>query len=214
MSELFDINLKEEDKKLREEWKSTKEIFDGRILHVIDDTVICPNGNEASRELIRHVGAVCVVPITDDGKVIVERQFRYPIDKVITEIPAGKLDSKSEDPLLAAKRELREETGYTAEEWISLGGFYPAPAYSDELIHIYIAKKLKKGRTLTLKARAVPQSKKLKVRQHVGIRYESSNKKIATVSKQGKIKARKKGACYVYAYAQNGVFKKIKVVVK
>ncbi len=145
MSKLFDINLKEEDKKLREEWKSTKEIFDGRILHVIDDTVICPNGNEASRELIRHVGAVCVVPITDDGKVIVERQFRYPIDKVITEIPAGKLDSKSEDPLLAAKRELREETGYTAEEWISLGAFYPAPAYSDELIHIYIAKKLKKG---------------------------------------------------------------------
>ena len=136
MSVLFDINVKDEDKKLREEWKSTKEIFDGRILHVIDDTVICPNGNEASRELIRHVGAVCIVPMTDDGKVIVERQFRYPIDKVITEIPAGKLDSKSEDPLLAAQRELREETGYTADEWIHLGVFYPAPAYSDELIHL------------------------------------------------------------------------------
>ncbi|MBO7387538.1 MAG: NUDIX hydrolase [Lachnospiraceae bacterium] len=145
MSKLLNINTKEEDKKLREEWKSTKEIFDGRILHVIDDTVICPNGNEASRELIRHVGAVCIVPITDDGKVIVERQFRYPIDKVITEIPAGKLDSKSEDPLLAAKRELREETGYTADEWTHLGVFYPAPAYSDELIHVYIARKLKKG---------------------------------------------------------------------
>ncbi|MBO4808108.1 MAG: NUDIX hydrolase [Lachnospiraceae bacterium] len=145
MSVLFDINVKDEDKKLREEWKSTKEIFDGRILHVIDDTVICPNGNEASRELIRHVGAVCIVPMTDDGKVIVERQFRYPIDKVITEIPAGKLDSKSEDPLLAAQRELREETGYTADEWIHLGVFYPAPAYSDELIHVYIARKLKKG---------------------------------------------------------------------
>ena len=145
MSIYYEINLKDEDKKLREEWKSTKEIFDGRILHVIDDKVICPNGNEASRELIRHVGAVCVVPLTDDGKVIVERQFRYPISKVITEVPAGKLDSKDEDPLLAAKRELREETGYTAEEWISLGVFYPAPAYSDEVIHLYLARNLKKG---------------------------------------------------------------------
>ena len=145
MSIYYEINLKDEDKKLREEWKSTKEIFDGRILHVIDDTVICPNGNEASRELIRHVGAVCVVPLTDDGKVIVERQFRYPISKVITEVPAGKLDSKDEDPLLAAKRELREETGYTADEWISLGVFYPAPAYSDEVIHLYLARNLKKG---------------------------------------------------------------------
>ena len=89
----------------------SKLIFDGRILHVCDDAVMLPNGHTASRELIRHVGAVCVIPILDDGRVIVERQFRYPVGKVLTEIPAGKLDSKDEDPELAARRELREETG-------------------------------------------------------------------------------------------------------
>ena len=76
------------------------------------------------------------------------------------------------------------------------------------------AKKLKKGKKLSLKAKAVPQSKKLKVRKHVGVRYETTNKKIATVTAKGVVKAKKKGTCYVYAYAQNGVFKKIKVVVK
>ena len=76
------------------------------------------------------------------------------------------------------------------------------------------AKKLKKGKKLSLKAKAVPQSKKLKVRKHVGVRYETTNKKIATLTAKGVVKAKKKGTCYVYAYAQNGVFKKIKVVVK
>lgn len=123
----------------------SKTIFDGRILHVYDDAVMLPNGHTASRELIRHVGAVCVIPITDDGKVIVERQFRYPVDRILTEIPAGKLDSKDEDPELAARRELREETGYTADELIHLGVFYPAPAYSDEAIHMYLARGLHEG---------------------------------------------------------------------
>lgn len=120
-------------------------IFDGQILHVYKDTVKLPNGNEASRELIRHIGAVCVIPITDDGQVIVERQFRYPVNRVITEIPAGKLDSKTEDHLEAAKRELREETGYTASEWIDLGIYQPAMAYCDETIWMYLAKGLKRG---------------------------------------------------------------------
>lgn len=142
---LDDIDIKKERESLLESHVSTKELYSGRILHVIDDTVKIPNGNLASRELIRHVGAVCIVPITDDGKVVIERQFRYPVDEVITEIPAGKLDSKDEDPLLAAKRELREETGYIADEWISLGFFYPAPAYSDEKIHMYMAKGLHLG---------------------------------------------------------------------
>lgn len=142
---LDDIDIKKERESLLESHVSTKELYSGRILHVIDDTVKIPNGNLASRELIRHVGAVCIVPITDDGKVVIERQFRYPVDEVITEIPAGKLDSKDEDPLLAAKRELREETGYLADEWISLGFFYPAPAYSDEKIHMYMAKGLHLG---------------------------------------------------------------------
>lgn len=91
------------------------------------------------------MGAVCIVPVTDDGRVIIERQYRYPVDRVITEIPAGKLNDKQEDPLLAAQRELREETGLTASHWESLGIFYPAPAYSDETIHMFLAKGLHLG---------------------------------------------------------------------
>lgn len=130
---------------LIEKTKEEREIFNGRILHVYNDTVTLPNGNESTREIIRHIGAVCVIPITDEGKVIVERQFRYPINAVITEIPAGKLDSRSEDRLEAAKRELLEETGITADEWIDMGIYYPAAAYSDEKITMYLAKGLHKG---------------------------------------------------------------------
>ena len=132
-------------KELGEEYVSSEEIFSGRILHVMKDSVRMPNGDVRTRELIRHVGAVCVVPVTDDGKVIVERQFRYPIDRVITEIPAGKLDSKQEDRLSAAKRELREETGITADEWTELGEYFPAAAYSDERISMYLARGLHRG---------------------------------------------------------------------
>ena len=123
----------------------SEEIFDGIILHVFKDTVQLPNGNPATREVIRHVGAVGVVPVTDDGKVIVEQQFRYPLDQVITEIPAGKLDSFAEDRLSAAKRELEEETGYTAKEWVELGDYYPTPAYCDERITLYLARGLTQG---------------------------------------------------------------------
>ena len=122
------------------------EIFDGVILHVFKDTVRLPNGKPATREVIRHIGAVGVIPITDDGKVIVEKQFRYPLNCVVTEIPAGKLDSFTEDRLSAAKRELEEETGYTAAEWIDLGDYYPAAAYCDERITLYLAKGLALGR--------------------------------------------------------------------
>lgn len=130
---------------LEEKQIDTKQIFDGEVLHVNLDHIELPNGKTATRELIRHIGAVCVIPVTDDGKVIIERQFRYPIYQVITEIPAGKLDSKDEDRLLAAKRELREETGYTADKWTDLGVYYPAPAYSDEKITMYMAQGLHKG---------------------------------------------------------------------
>ena len=99
---------------LRETQLSSREIFDGRILHVFEDTVRLPNGAAASREYLRHIGAVCVIPVLEDGSVLVERQYRYPLREVITEIPAGKLNDKQEDPLLAAQRELREETGLAA----------------------------------------------------------------------------------------------------
>ena len=132
-------------KNLNEVQTASEEIFDGVILHVFKDTVALPNGNPATREVIRHVGAVGVIPVTEDGKVIIERQFRYPLNRVITEIPAGKLDSFTEDRLSAAKRELEEETGYTAEEWIPMGDYYPTPAYCDERITLYLARKLRQG---------------------------------------------------------------------
>ena len=130
---------------LRETQLSSREIFDGRILHVFEDTVRLPNGAAASREYLRHIGAVCVIPVLEDGSVLVERQYRYPVAQVLTEIPAGKLDAKDEDHLLAAQRELREETGATAGRWASLGLFYPACAYSDEAIEMYLAQGLHFG---------------------------------------------------------------------
>jgi ADP-ribose pyrophosphatase len=135
----------EDFKNLTEVQTDSQEIYDGVILHVFKDTVSLPNGNPATREVIRHVGAVGVIPITEDGKVIIERQFRYPLDRVVTEIPAGKLDSFTENRLSAAKRELEEETGYTAKEWISLGDYYPTPAYCDERITLYLARGLALG---------------------------------------------------------------------
>ena len=134
-----------EEQKLREIRIDSEEIFNGLIMDVKRDRVRLPNGNQSVRELLRHVGAVCVVPVTDDGRVVVERQYRYPIDQVITEIPAGKLDSPDEDRLSAAQRELREETGFTADRWTDMGLYYPAAAYSDEKITMYLAQGLHKG---------------------------------------------------------------------
>ena len=127
---------------LMETQLKSREIFDGRIMHVFEDTVRLPNGASASREYMRHVGAVCVVPLLEDGSVLLERQFRYPVNRVMIEIPAGKLDSKTENPQEAAKRELLEETGAVAGELLELGLFLPACAYSDEAIHMYAAKSL------------------------------------------------------------------------
>ena len=123
----------------------SEEIFDGIVLHVQRDTVRLPNGSEAIREVIRHIGAVCVIPVLENGDVIMERQYRYPLDRIILEIPAGKLDAANENRLSAIQRELREETGYTADEWTEIGDFHPAPAYSDEYITMYMARKLRKG---------------------------------------------------------------------
>ena len=135
-----------ESARLREKQLTTEDIFDGVVLHVVRDTVALPNGNTSVREVIRHIGAVCVIPVTEDNEVVVERQYRYPLDRVILEIPAGKLDAPDEDRLSAIQRELREETGYTADEWTEIGDFHPAPAYSDEYITMYLARGLHKGR--------------------------------------------------------------------
>ena len=130
---------------LREVQTASKLVYHGQILDFYTDTVRLPNGHTAGRELSRHVGEVCVVPLTDDGKVIAEKQFRYPLDEVILEIPAGKRDSKDEPPEQAARRELREETGIEPKELVCLGTYYPAAAYSDEVIWMYLARGLTFG---------------------------------------------------------------------
>lgn len=141
---LFDAK---KDEALIERFAASEEIFDGVVLHVNKDTVTLPDGKSAVREVIRHVGAVCVVPLTEAGEVICVRQYRYAAGQVMLEIPAGKLDDKQEDRREAALRELREETGVRCETLTSLGAFYPAPAYSDELIDMYLAEGLSYGDT-------------------------------------------------------------------
>ena len=130
---------------LTEKGIGSEKVFEGRLLHVYRDTVSLPNESTSTREYIRHNGAACVVPITDDGCVLMVRQYRYPVGQALLEIPAGKLDSKNEDPFDAARRELKEETGAEAAEWICLGDFYPTPAYTDENIVMFVAKGLTFG---------------------------------------------------------------------
>ena len=129
-----------------EETELSSEVkYDGALLHIRRDTVRLPNGKTATREYNIHYGAVCIIPLLENGDVLLERQYRYPLREVITEIPAGKLDAPDEDPLEAAKRELREETGATAAEWHALGLFCPTGAYSTERIYMYLARGLTFG---------------------------------------------------------------------
>ena len=112
--------------------------FDGRIFRVELDSIELPNGKPAFREVVRHPGACCVVPLTDDGNVICVRQFRYPFSTETLEIPAGKLDKgDAEEPSGCARRELKEETGASADELIFLGEYWPSPAILDERIYMY-----------------------------------------------------------------------------
>jgi ADP-ribose pyrophosphatase len=123
---------------------SSETVFHGGLLHVKRDTVLLPNGSESGREYIVHPGAVLVVPVLDSGNLVFERQFRYPLRKSFIELPAGKIDP-CEDPLETGKRELLEETGYTAGEWCYLTALHPCIGYSDEIIHIYLATGLQPG---------------------------------------------------------------------
>ncbi len=130
---------------LEEKFLSREEIFDGVVLKVVRDTVELPNGKEAVRELCLHNGAVAIIPVLDDGRILMERQYRYAHSRIFFEIPAGKLDSIDEDPLEAAKRELREETGAVAEKITYLGRIDPTPALINEKIYLYLAEGLKFG---------------------------------------------------------------------
>ena len=131
------------DELLKEKQISSESIYKGKIIDVYKDKVICPNGHESTRELIRHCKASCIMAFTSDNKLLIERQYRYPYDEVIYEFPAGKCD-KDEDPLVTAKRELEEETGYYANNIVYLGKMYPSCAYTDEVIYLYLATSLEK----------------------------------------------------------------------
>lgn len=122
-----------------------KYIFKGKVVNLRLDTALLPNGNTAQREIIEHNGGVCVAALTENDELLMVRQFRYPYNEVILELPAGKRDSLSEDPLECGKRELREETGAKAKDYISLGELYPTPGYCGEIIWLFAAKNLSYG---------------------------------------------------------------------
>ena len=128
-------------KDLTEHFIAGELVFDGALLKVRRDRVRLPDASEGMREYIRHPGAVAVVALFDDGSVLLERQFRYPHRREFIEIPAGKLEP-GEPHLATAKRELAEETGYAAADWRYLGVIHTAIAYTDEAIHLYLARRL------------------------------------------------------------------------
>lgn len=122
-------------------------LYDGRVVHLYVDTVALPNGKSSTREYCRHIGAVAVLPLTEQNEVVCVRQYRYAHDRIMLEIPAGKLDSATEDHREAALRELREETGIRCETLTHLGLFRSTPAILDEKIDLYLAEGLTFGET-------------------------------------------------------------------
>ncbi len=114
-------------------------IYKGKIIRLRRDIALLPNGTTAPREVVEHNGGVCVVPLTNDGKIIFVEQYRYPYSEIVLEIPAGKRDSLDEEPLKTGIRELKEETGATAQKMTFLGELYPTPGYCGEIIWMYAA---------------------------------------------------------------------------
>ncbi|WP_124727246.1 NUDIX domain-containing protein [Staphylospora marina] len=131
-------------KHLEEKTIASRTLFEGRVVRLQVDEVLLPNGNTSTREIIKHPGAVCVMAVTEEGKLILVRQYRKAMDKVTLEIPAGKLNP-GEDPAACALRELEEETGLVAEGLDPVIAFYTAPGFTDERIHFFRARGLKRG---------------------------------------------------------------------
>ncbi len=129
---------------LREDTLESEEVYRGHFLHARRDVVRLPDGAQATREYIVHPGAVMVIPLLDDGQVVLERQYRYPLHRAMIEFPAGKLDA-GESVLHCAQRELLEETGYTAREWARAGVLHPVISYATEVIEIWFARGLSLG---------------------------------------------------------------------
>jgi ADP-ribose pyrophosphatase len=133
--------MNQPDDALAEQTLSSRLAFEGVFLRLFVDRIRTPDGHEGTREYLRHPGAVMMIPLLDSGDVVLERQYRYPLARSFIEFPAGKIDPQ-ESLLACAQRELREETGYLAREWIHLGGFHNAIAYSDEKIEVFLARGL------------------------------------------------------------------------
>lgn len=131
-------------KDLVEKTIASESIFSGRVIDLVVEDVVLPDGNKSKREIVRHPGAVCVIPVTEEGKIVLIRQYRKPLDRIIVEIPAGKLE-QGEDPLVCAKRELEEETAYTTNHLEHVISFYTSPGFADELVHVYYTNQLLKG---------------------------------------------------------------------
>jgi len=144
MSEKSFKDLAHDDEHLAEKKISGEGVYDGIFLKMKRDTVSLPDGQHAVREYLEHPGAVAILAVLDDGRVLLERQYRYPIAQAVIEIPAGKLNT-GEDPLLCAQRELQEETGYTAKHWSKIRRIHPVISYSTEFIDIYLAEGLSPG---------------------------------------------------------------------
>lgn len=129
-------------KKFEEKTIQSEQIFSGRMIDLFVDQVELPNGEYSTREIIRHPGAVAVIAITDDHKLVMVEQYRKPLERSILEIPAGKLDP-GEDPADTAIRELEEETGYTTDKLTFITSFYTSPGFADEILYLYLAEQLK-----------------------------------------------------------------------
>lgn len=136
--------MTDSDQHLREIALGREELLRGHFLHVVRDEVSLPSGRKASREFVLHPGAVMIVAQLEDGRIVMERQYRHPMGEVMLELPAGKLDA-GEGSLACAQRELREETGYEASEWAFAGQLAPTIAYSNERIDIWFARGLRPG---------------------------------------------------------------------
>lgn len=129
---------------MKERTLSSRTVYRGRIFDVLVDEVELPSGRKTNREVVRHKGAVGLVPVLEDGRVVLEEQYRYPAEEILIEIPAGRLE-EGEDPDDTAKRELLEETGYLADTMERVLTFFTTPGYTSEKLYLYIARGLKKA---------------------------------------------------------------------
>jgi ADP-ribose pyrophosphatase len=173
---------------------SGREVLRAKFLHVFEDTVRLPDGSTTHREYIVHPGAVVVIPLLDDGRLVLERQFRYPVGEVMIEFPAGKLDP-GEDRLACAKRELLEETGYSAREWARAGVLHPVISYSTEFIEIWFA------RGLTFSKAALDEGEFLEV-------FTATPEELFAWCREGKVTDAKTLSCMLWLQnVQSGAWK-------